>query len=502
MKQHYKLTRITATVTRWVASRWFWRLTLGLFIIQSAYIALVGRFSMAFDEYYHLGSIQAYAKVWLPWSVQQPAGPATIGAVPADGSYLYHYLMSFPYRVLTHITTNATTQILTLRIIDVLLVVLGLYVFRRLLLWLGMSRAATQGLLWVITLLPMTPFLAGQITYDTLWFTMTGVTVLATLKLVDRVRRTHVLPLRGTVWTISLMLLTSQVKYAFLPMALAGVVFLIVLLIHDIRRHTLNTAQTLDEWRAAVRTPLTIAAIALLLVSAVFFSARYGLNMVKYHNPVPSCNAVLGKERCLAYGPFARDESNRDMDLDKQLTTVEKLSYPFSWSFQVLRESYFAVGPLESNYPTGAPLPVPFWAGIVAALASLWLLVSRGKWLWRKGVRERLLISLMGTYVVFLFANNLQAFLSTGEPVAIHGRYLLALLPTLGYLVYEALRSTRCWRRWRTYGVSLAILFAVLTVYGGGIAPFIIRSADSWYWPSAVPTSKLVRSALWPYIVR
>ena len=502
MKKPSRLGRATTTVMRWFASRWFWRGTIGLFVLQSGYIALAGRFSMAFDEYYHLGSIQAYAKVWLPWSVQQPAGPATIGAVPADGSYLYHYLMSFPYRLLTHITSNATAQLLTLRLIDVAIVVAGLYVFRRLLLRLGMSRAATQALLWIVSVLPMAPFLAGQLTYDTLWFTMTAVTLLTTVKLIDTIRTRHILPLRDVAWTISLMLLTSQVKYAFLPMALAGTVFLVVFVSRGIHAHSFDVRQILEEWRTAIRTPITIGAILLLLASGIFFAARYGVNMVKYHNPVPACAAVLSKQQCLAYGPYARDESNRDMALDKQLKTAEKVSYPFGWFFQMMRESYFAVGPLDLDYPTGVPLPVSYWAGFGVAIISIGLIVTRAKQIWQKGLHERLLITSVCTYIVFLFATNFQAFLSTGAPVAIHGRYVLALLPLLGYLVYVALRSIRFWQQWRIYGVGVFVMFAILTAYGGGIAPFILRSADNWYWLSAVPVSKTVRSVLWPIIIR
>ncbi len=502
MKKPYRLGLATTTVMRWFSSRWFWWCTIGLFVLQSSYVALAGRFSMAFDEYYHLGSIQAYAKVWLPWSVHQPAGPAAIGAVPADGSYLYHYLMSFPYRLLTHITTSATTQLLVLRLIDVVIVAAGLYVFRRLLLRLGMSRAVSQALLLVVSLLPMTPFLAGQLTYDTLWFTMTAVTMLAMVELIDTVQHRHMLPLREAAWAITLLLITSQVKYAFLPMALAGAVFLIVLIVHGIRVHTFSISQTVAEWRVAIRTPLTVGAVALLLISGVFFSVRYGTNIIKYHNPVPACAAVLGKQDCLAYGPYARDETNRDMALDKQLKTAEKVSYPFGWFFQMMRESYFAVGPLDLDYPTGVPLPVSYWSGFAIAIASLLLVVVRAKQLWQRGIHERLLISSVCTYIVFLFVTNFQTFLSTGAPVAIHGRYVLALLPMLGYLVYVALHSIRSWQRWRMYGISLLTAFIILTAYGGGIAPFILRSADNWYWPSAIPTSKIVRSALWPLIIR
>ena len=105
-----------------IGSRWFWRISLGLFVLQASYIALTGLYSMAFDEYYHFGIIQAYSKVWLPWLVRQPPGPAELGAVTTDASYLFHYMMSFPYRIIELLTDSRMAQIITLRLIDVIIV--------------------------------------------------------------------------------------------------------------------------------------------------------------------------------------------------------------------------------------------------------------------------------------------------------------------------------------------------------------------------------------------
>ena len=502
MKKSVVFELKVATVRRWLASRWFWRLTLLLFSLQATYVALVGRFSMAYDEYYHLASIQEYSKVWLPWSVQQPSGPANFGAVIADPSYLYHYLMSFPYRVLSNITDSLQAQVITLRLIDVAIVVIGLYVFRRLLLRLGMSRFAALSLLFFVTLLPMTPFLAGQLTYDTLWFTMSALTVLAMVSLTSDVTQRRRLPLAKSLATLSLLLITSQIKYAFLPMGVAGGIFLLVLIITRLNNGALSLRQILPEWRAVVRTPIVVAAIALLLVSSVLFVARYGGNTLAYHNPVPTCDAVLGRDRCLAYGPFARDDTNRSLSSNYQLTYAQKILYPFNWSTQMMRESYFAVGPLEAGYPTGKPLHISYFAGYIVVLASLVVFVSRARYVWGKGPNERLLVSIILAYVVVLFVNNYHTFLTTGAPSAIHGRYMLALLPLIGYLVYVAARAAPNWMRLRRFGIVVITVLLVATIYGGGIAPFIIRSSDGWYWSSAVPTSKVVRSVLWPITIR
>ena len=96
-----------------------------LFVVQAVYIACVGRFSMAFDEHFHLAAIQEYAKVIFPWQVTQPPGPAELSAFTADGSYLYHYLMSWPYRLMALVTDSVTAHIILIRLYAVSAVITG-----------------------------------------------------------------------------------------------------------------------------------------------------------------------------------------------------------------------------------------------------------------------------------------------------------------------------------------------------------------------------------------
>lgn len=498
-------TRATNTVQvlwRWVGSRWFWRVSLVLFVLQALYIAFFGRFSMAYDEYYHLGSIQQYAKVWFPWSVQQPAGPAVIGSVPTDSSYLYHYLMSFPYRLLEHVVSSQTAQIIALRLIDVVIVVAGLYIFRRVLRHMGMSWSALHGLLFVIVCLPMAPFLAGQLTYDALFFTLTALSVLVAVRYARAIRDSHRLPLLDTLLLAALLVTTAQVKYAFLPIALAIVGFTGSILYRELRASTVKLKNELETWRVELRSAKVLIAAALLVATSFLFVMRYGMNMAHYQSPLPKCNVVLGRERCLAYGPYARDDNHVQLRLADALTARDKLTYPLGWIHQMIYESYFAVGSMEIRYPTGKPLPVPFAAGYVLAVAALALVVLRVKTVWRRGVDRQLVLCVVVVYTLFLFAENARAFLSTGVPVAIHGRYLLPLLPLIGYLAYEALRSMKHWPRMRTYVVGLYMTLMLLTFYSGGIMVFIMRSSETWYWQSAQSFTNAVRSMLWPFIIR
>ena len=85
---------------------------MALFVLQAAWIALSGRYPMAFDENFHLGIIRLYAHHISPFWSGQPAGANAFGAVARDPSYLYQYLMSFPYRLVSIFTSSQTAHVL------------------------------------------------------------------------------------------------------------------------------------------------------------------------------------------------------------------------------------------------------------------------------------------------------------------------------------------------------------------------------------------------------
>lgn len=54
----------------------------------------------------------------------------------------------------------------------------------------------------------------------------------------------------------------------------------------------------------------------------------------------------------------------------------------------------------------------------------------------------------------------------------------------------------------RKLAIALTCLLLVGSLWGGGIAAYVIRSTDTWYWPSGQPVSQVVRSAVWPLVIR
>ena len=96
-------------ISRILASRGLFLFTLCYFVIQSVWIALSAVYPQAFDEEFHFGIIKVYSHHWSPFLTKQPVGGNPYGALARDPSYLYHYLMSFPYRFIYLFTHNQTT---------------------------------------------------------------------------------------------------------------------------------------------------------------------------------------------------------------------------------------------------------------------------------------------------------------------------------------------------------------------------------------------------------
>src|SRR3954469_13979749 len=110
-----KIKRLYAAVS---SDKFFWGVVI-LLVVQALWIALSGRYPMAYDEDFHLGVIRLYSHHLSPFWNGHPAGGDAFGAVARDPSYLYHYLMSFPYRLISFITSSQMAQVLVLRFINI-----------------------------------------------------------------------------------------------------------------------------------------------------------------------------------------------------------------------------------------------------------------------------------------------------------------------------------------------------------------------------------------------
>lgn len=435
---------------------------------------------MAFDEDFHLGIIHLYAGHPSPFWAAQPAGADSFGAVFRDPSYLYHWLMSFPYRLIAEFSSNQATIVLWLRAMNIAMFAVGLVLYRRLLLKTGASRAIVHGVLLLFILIPVVPLLAAQVNYDNLFFPLIAVILLLVVNYSAELAKKRV-DLATLTAILALCLLTCLIKYAFLPIFAAIVLYLLV-------RHWQVFGSFRAIWGAkkaalkslGLRTGLLLAAA--LIVSGGLFIERYGVNMMRYHTPVADCGQVLSVEACSKYGPWIRDhnlELRKSPDANKSPAT-----FAADWFYGMWLRLFFSVDGPGTRFQTRGPLVFPALTAVLFAAGGTLLSVIYARRLFQKYKAPvlALLLVVSGTYIAVLWLNGYQTFVRTGVAVAINGRYLLPVLPFLMLIAALAINEL-CARR-NDLKLLIAGIATLGMVWGGGALTYIIRSNPAWYWPS------------------
>ncbi|HVX47784.1 MAG TPA: hypothetical protein VHA05_00280, partial [Candidatus Saccharimonadales bacterium] len=295
----------TGRLRSFVSSESCFYLLVVFFVLQALWIALSGRYPMAFDENFHFGIIKLYAHHISPFWGGNPPDSGAFGPVAHDPSYLYQWLMSFPYRLVGVFTSSQTAQIIALRLVNIALFTAGLPLYRRLLLKTGASKTIVHFCLALFVLVPIAPLLAAQINYDNLFFPLTATALLLAISFSERLRRGQ-FDLERLAWLAVIAMLGCLVKYAFLPIALAIVSYLLVRLKRTYRSVG-DLGSAIKKGWSSVSGRLRWLLLSLLVVSFGLFAQRYFVNLVRYHAPVPSCEQVLTVKECGAYGPWARD---------------------------------------------------------------------------------------------------------------------------------------------------------------------------------------------------
>jgi hypothetical protein len=503
-------------ILTFLGSRPFLYLIVGIFAFEALWIAFTGRYPGAFDENFHLGLIQLYAKHWLPFLDAQPPNAEVYGAVARDPSYLYHYLMSFPYRVIAVFTHSQPAQIIILRIINVGLATVSLLLYAKILRRCRLSSGAQNAIMLLFTTVPVLPLLAGQINYDNLLFVLVALVVLMTIRFTEYVQKGILSgQLLGKILIISIF--ASLTKYAYLAL-FAGLVLYLCLLIFSHRKSLFSTGLRpllRRYWQAFHRWHIVWLGVLFIIASGLFLQ-RYGINLVRYHTPVPDCAQVITVDKCLAYAPWQRDYLYVQDHTDWKREHIG--TYANMWIHQMLRETYFTVygaffpHTTVVSYKTGEPLPFMIILGwtlfISGVVAILWYLPR----LWRDPTL-RLFILMTVLYASVLFVQNYKMYVETAVPVAIHGRYLLPLLPLLGVLYFRA--YTHVFRyaqtRFRFFALHRAswligawVVLLLICSQGGGLLTHTIRSDSNWFWQESNAAQKLnesTRKILRPLII-
>lgn len=490
------MKRLLTTLSSVFASKGFFVATLVFFVLQALWIAVTALYPMAFDEDFHFGIIQIYASHWSPFLTEHPAGADAYGAIVRDPSYLYHYLMSFPYRLLQELVSDETTRIIILRVMNVALFAYALVVFRRVLLRITHSNAFTNVAIAILTFVPIVPQLAAHINYDNLLMVLVAWCFLLVTD-INRQFTAGRVDIRTLIVLLVLCMVASLVKYPFLPIFVGIILFVLYAAWRNFGKWP-KLQSAIGANFATLATRTKVGLVVLFLLAGGLFFQRFGVNAITYHTPIPSCEKVLPIENCSSYGPWIRDYTlgNTKGDVD-----TNPLAYSFSWFKGLWWRLFFAVnGPLQSytNYP---PLPLPATAAVVLAVSMVLLLIVYAQRIFRG--QPLIIFSgiVVGVYCASLWIENYLMYLETGQPVAINGRYLVPVLLLMAVLGWRGFHVALA-RRPQLKPVFATIVLACF-IGGGGVFTYILRSDASWYFPShaAVRMNDTARDVVAPFII-
>lgn len=461
---------------------------MALYALNASWIALSGRYPMAHDENFHLGLIRLYSDRWLPFWTSNPPGEALYGAVTRDPSYIYHYLLSFPYRILEHFVGSEVGQVIALRFVSVIAAGFGIWVFRKVLLAANFSKAVTNVSLMMLVLTPMTPFFAAQLNYDPVVFLCSAVAIRLAQRVLISLQKTKKLDARQLLLLAMACMFGSLVKYAFLPIAF-GICVLLFWQLYKNHLSFKNTWRQLTGSFKKLRTPVKVGLIVGTFVMSGLFLERYAINTIRYHSPTPECNQVLDIDACMAYSPWRRNylttQSYKNGTLETKYPSQNFINYVFNiWLVKTTSQLFFAIDGLASNYQAAKPFRITRITSLTLLICGLALFV----WKFRVIVKQYkigLFLTVSGLYLGALLAQNYLDFHTIGFPYAIQGRYFMPVLPLIYVMLAQAFASSLA-----RFTLAKAYLAAgvvlVFATQGGGAGTYIQRSNPGWWWQNRV----------------
>jgi hypothetical protein len=481
-----------------VGTKLFFSLVIVFFVLQAGWLAVSARYPMAFDEGFHVGIIKLYSEQWNPIQIEQPPGPAPYGSLATDPSYLYHYAMSFSYRILSSRIANQMTVIVLLRLINVGMFTVALLLFRSVLLRARASPAIVHVTLLFFTLVPVVPLVAAHVNYDNLTILLVALDLLITLKFKDQLEKKRESNAGLILHLASFGMLACLVKFVFLPIFLAIALYIFYMLVHYIGSPRKVWVSFRKNWRKLTITNRAIA-LSLFILSLALFLQRYAVNTVKYHNLIPQCGQVLSVEQCEAYGPWAR---NYHYAQSKTGSSGNPAIFLGTWFFGMFYRSFFAIngpgGP--STYDNKPPLPLLTVVAVGIFVFGLYLVVRyRGK-LFKNNPALKFLLFVSFTYVAALMGRNYNDYLHLGQMVAINGRYLILII--LPVMLTIALAYQQFLKK--HHKAALLVIVFLLFLQGGGAISYIYDSNRNWYRTDNQPViqaNQKIQKAIKPFIL-
>ena len=381
--------------------------------------------------------------------------------------------MSFPYRVVVHISNDQYVQVVMLRLINVAMSVIGLWQYTKLGSELGASKKINYTAALLYSLIPVAVLVAATVSYDNMLFLITPLFLRFGLKIFNN----NLSP--ATILSfVALGLLGSLVKFTFLPVFVVAVLYL---MIRILRRDKLSVLRRQIQRVSSLNTREWLL-ITAVLVCTVLFVARYGVAVARFHSPIPVCSLVLTEQRCMQNPVYNMVKS---AEQTKALRTPDPLQeYAQDWVSEMLKGLEVSASPTENgSVEVARSLPVISFLTVIGSYALIIVLLFT----WQSIKRPEswdFIIVVTGGLVLSLFAFNAASYYEANTDLNIQTRYILSVVPTLFTMALAG--TSQLFGHRKTTKVAILFIFLVIFTQGGGLIKHIVSSRDSWYWPKDI----------------
>lgn len=475
---------------RALASKQFFWLVICLFTIQALWVVFSIRYPILFDEVFHFEVIKVFGHQISPIVTNQPIKYDIYGNLTFGSASLYHYLLSYPYRLVASITADFTVQVIFLRIINVLMATTGLFVFARLFKAIGIKQLFINLSIFFFSLIPIVTLVSATISYDNLlflltaWFFLLGVQILQT----KDISASRVLQF------VIVGIFASLVKFTFLPIFVSGLVFVIAILFKKYGKHTL--AKFTESVKNVSKSKQALLIVLFIVISS-FFVGRYLVPIIKYGSPIPDCGVTLSRDRCLVSNVYKYESGLKETKLDRPVEPPQQ--YVLSWLKNIVMQLDTSAAVTPRGTLVGIAMPIfailmatGAYIGVVALLIA-----------WRKldkNIGWYFLITMTCVLLATVLLFNAMSYYSAHLDINTQTRYLLSVFPIVMVMSLVAINDIIGNRHHIKFLVLVMVL--LLCTQGGGIIKPILNANNEWYWQNSViiETNNSIKNLIAPLV--
>ena len=414
MKSKNKKLRFKSVLGSWK----IFAAILVLFSISAVHVA-TSEFPLPYDEQYHMALIRFYSQQLSPFITSQPEQLSMVGDATRYGSYAAHYLLSFPLRATAYFSSDTSMQIFVLRLINISFVIGALILLRQFVVRFTHSGVQANAAVALLAALPVTSLLAAHVNYDNLALLAFSGLLIAVQQVFLQLRANGSVPIHLFLAVVTLALFGCLVKFTFLPLAVAMLLFMLLGMIRSRSLPTFNNVR-------GYASKLTMVLLVITSVTATgLFTERYIGNIVAYKSLQPDCSAVQPLKVCMHYGPWARNYNLEQMAAINTAFEGRSIAgYTANiWTPMMI----LGLGGVDSRGIV-SDLPALVLLMIKVLLVTLAAGVFGAAVMYRKNSLVLALVTGSGLYLAALLQRNYSEFMSLHEAVAVQGRYVLPLI--------------------------------------------------------------------------